>query len=184
MSDSDATKAFLEELNKGRDSAIDEAFERYFDRLRRLAARKMGPHIPAEPKSIAMSVIGSFIAGIRQRRFEFKDSHKLWNMLVTVTLHKIIRRVPKRRGEPFPTDFIGLLNREPDQEDVAIVEDLIETLLAGLESPYPEILSMRLAGDTQEEIAERLNMTRAAVRSRLERIASRLKKLLEQPDKE
>jgi DNA-directed RNA polymerase specialized sigma24 family protein len=43
---------------------------------------------------------------------------------------------------------------------------------------------MRLAGYTQEEIAERLKMTRSAVRSRLDRIISRLRKLLEEPDKE
>jgi RNA polymerase sigma factor (sigma-70 family) len=184
LADSDATRAFLEELNKGGDSAIAEAFERYFDWLQRLAARKMGRHVRAEPESIAMSVMGSLIRGIRDRRFRFANSRKLRNLLVTVTLNKIRNRAAKRSGVTLPTDFIELLGREPNQEDLAIVEDLIETALAGLESPYPEILSMRLAGYTQEEIAERLKMTRSAVRSRLDRIISRLRKLLEEPDKE
>jgi RNA polymerase sigma-70 factor (ECF subfamily) len=184
MSDSRSTRAFLEELNDGRDSAIGHAFERYFERLCDLAASKKGAHILDGSETIAMSVIGSFVAGIREGRFKFENSHKLWNLLVTVTLNKIRKRARSSRRERFADDLLTVLSREPNQEDLAIIDDLVEKTLSGLDAPYPRILSMRLAGATQDEIAAELKLTRSAVRFRIDRMKSRLVRLLEDSERE
>jgi RNA polymerase sigma-70 factor (ECF subfamily) len=177
MSDDGATDSFLDRLNAGDATAIARAFELYFGRLQRLASGKMGPRVRAEPESIAMSAMGSLVAGLRDRRFKFDDAQKVWNLLVTITLNKIRKRATKGREEVMPLDLMQLLNREPSAEDFVAFMEICEKTLDGLQPPYPEIFAMALGGCTQQEMADRLGATRASVRPKLQRLTSRLKTL-------
>jgi len=185
------TQVFLQNLEQGHDSAIKQLWERYFNDLRALAARKIGPHVDGGADSVVVSVIGSVIRGIREHRFEFEDTRKLWNLLMTITLHKIYKRAARSRGDQrVVADLNTMLAAGPSPEELAVFEDVIETVLGDLESPYPEILAMRLDGCTRREIAERLNKTLGlntsdgAIKYKLERIANRLKRLLAESDRE
>lgn len=185
MSHSDETSSevrqFLQNLNDGNDSAIGRLYERYLNDLQALAARRMSPQIDGGPESVAMSVMGSILRGIRGGRFEFESTRKLWNLLVTITLNKIRSRAAKGGGRrPVAADLSAVLEKGPDREAVAVVHDVIEAALGGLESPFPQILAMRLEGFKRREIAERLEMTDGAVKFKLERIKERLDRLLSQ----
>jgi len=67
---------------------------------------------------------------------------------------------------------------EPTPEEAAMAADLIEASLSGLDSPYPEILCLRLEGHTEGEIAQCLGCGRQAVHYKLERIGQRIDGLL------
>jgi RNA polymerase sigma-70 factor (ECF subfamily) len=179
------TKVFLEKLNEGSDSALAELFRQYFEKLSSLAARKMGAHVPAEPDSIVMSVMGSMVRGFRQGRFHVPDSRRLWNLLVTITLNKIRKRVAKRHGEELlPSDLEDQLSKDPGPDELAIINDLIETALAGLDSEYRQIFMLYLAGHHRTEIADQLHLPYATVKYKVKRVTDRLARLLEQADQD
>ncbi len=179
MSDSVDASSFLERLNQGNDAAIDEMVTKYYDKLTALAARKMGRHIQAEPESIAVSVMGSMIRGIREKRYQVADSRRLWNLLMTITLHKIAKRAAKQKKEDAgPPDLDAVLASGPTPAACAIFEDLIETALSGLDSTYRTVLLRFLAGWNRTQISEELDITYAAVKYRLNRVLDRLGRLL------
>jgi RNA polymerase sigma-70 factor (ECF subfamily) len=179
------TKVFLDKLNEGSDSALEELFYQYFEKLRSLAARKMGAHVPAEPDSIAMSVMGSMVRGFREGRFHVADSRRLWNLLMTITLNKIRKRVEKYHGEEsLPSDLEDLLSKDPGPDELAIIIDLVETALAGLDSENRQIFTLYLAGHHRTEIAEQLHLSYATVKYKVKRVTDRLARLIEQADRE
>ena len=164
-------------------SDIDRRFR---ERLCRLVEREIGRRFTAreDPEDVVQSALRSFFRGIKERRFHIDHSGALWRLLETITRRKILKHVEyhtaeKRhpeveaplRGELFP-------NRDPTPEEAAQMTDLVQKVLAGLDSPYPEILRMRLEGHSDSAIAARIGFTRAAVRARRERIRARLEKLL------
>lgn len=174
------SQVFLDKLNRGSDSALETAFQRYYQQLCDLAARRMGKRIAAEPESIAMSVIGSIIRGLRERRFHVGDARRLWSLMMTILLHKIWKRADRdRRLVSAEVDLTSLLAQGPSPDDIASFQDLVESLLVGLESPYREVLALRLEGCTQHEIAERLGLTVYQVQKTLERLEDRLRRMLE-----
>jgi RNA polymerase sigma-70 factor, ECF subfamily len=177
------SKVFLEKLNEAGDSALEELFQQYFEKLRSLASRKMGAHVPAEPESIVMSVMGSMIRGFRDGRYHVPDSRRLWNLLVTITLNKIRKRVEKRHGEKrLPAEFPDQLSQGPSPDDLAILDDLLETALEGLDSEYRQILTLLLAGYNRTEISRELGLSYATTKYKVSRLIERFTRLLERPD--
>lgn len=178
MSDLSESSSFLDRLNSGDEEAINEMVDRYLDRLRALADRKMGKHIGSEPQSLADSVMASVICGIKKRGYTFRDSRRLWSLLVTITLHKIAKRAAKRKREgAVPPDFNSLLASGPTAEAVTIFEDLIETALEGLDPSYRAILLTYMAGSNRTEISNELGFSYAIVKTRLKRVLDRLGRL-------
>jgi RNA polymerase sigma factor (sigma-70 family) len=179
------THDFLDKLNAGNDSGLEELFYQYFEKLRLLASRKMGAHVAAEPDSIVMSVMGSMARGIREGQFVVEDSRRLWNLLFTITLNKIRTRAAKgRREDSQPPEFDDVLARGPSPDHLGVVNDLIEKTLERLDASYRETLLQLLAGYSQTEIADRLGVSRALIRSRISRLRDRLTRLLEQSERE
>jgi hypothetical protein len=137
------TKDFLDKLNEGSDSALEELFRQYFEKLRSLATREMGPHVRAEPDSIVMSVMGSMVRGFRDGRFHVSDSRRLWNLLVTITLNKIRKRVEKRPGEEslsserFRIDVESA--RRGNRRSVRYGQDPVHAPVLSLQDPPPRI---------------------------------------------
>jgi len=182
MGDSGSASDFFDRLNEGRNSAIEDLFRRYVEKLVRLAQRGMDTRLRGrvDPEEVAQSAFGSVIRGIREERFRFDDERRLWSLLVTITLHKIIKRAASAGREDHILDWSELLSREPGHEEYAIFTDLKETVLTGLKSQYRAILDMKLAKLTQAEIADELGTTRAAVRYKLERLRERLQRVMAQ----
>jgi DNA-directed RNA polymerase specialized sigma24 family protein len=178
------SQVFLARLNAGSDSALEQLFQDYFHKLTGLARRKMSRHVQADASSIAVSVLGSMARGFRERRFVVEDSRRLWNLLFTITLHKILARAAKgKREDSQPPDFDDVLARGPRVEDLGVVNDLIEETLKGLDASYRETLLQLLAGCTQTEIAQRLGVARAIIRAKISRLRDRLTRLLEESER-
>ncbi len=173
------TQEFLDKLNAGSDSALEQLFQQYFEKLRSLAARQTGAHVRAEPDSIVMSVMGSMVRGFREGRFHVPDSRRLWNLLVTITLNKIRKRVEKGHGEKsLPSDLCDQLSQGPGPEDIAIIDDLVETALKGLDDEYRQILTLFLAGANRTEISDQFGLPYATVKYKVNRLIDRFSRLL------
>ena len=70
---------------------------------------------------------------------------------------------------------------EPEPHHAAVVTDLVEKTLNGLDGSYVEVFQLRVQGCTETEIAKQLGSTRGAVRYKLQRIRDRLEILLQEP---
>lgn len=183
------TKVFLERLNAGTDSGLEELYLRYFEKLKSLAARRMGTHVRAEPESVVMSALGSLVGGFRrppeQRRFHVADSRRLWNLLVTITLNKIRQRAAQvKHLGPEPSNLDTQLAKGPGPDDLTGIEDLIEAALAGQDADYRQILKMLLDGCSRTEISRELKLPYATVKYKARRLSDRLARLLEQSERD
>jgi RNA polymerase sigma factor (sigma-70 family) len=144
---------------------------------RRLARRE-------DPEDVVQSALKSFFRGMHDRRFRIDHTSMLWALLERITMNKLLKHKERATaGKRTPlkeacTDPARLYARDPSPQEAIVVADLIEAVISGLESPYPEILRMRLEGGTEVEIAETLKCGRQAVHYKLCRLRDRLQRLL------
>jgi RNA polymerase sigma factor (sigma-70 family) len=181
---------WIGELKAGRGAAAEQLWERYFERLVRLAAAKLRHRSGAEEdeEDAALSAFRSFCAGAARGRFpQLGDRDDLWRLLVVITLRKAQaqarrRRRLKRGGAglvPAPgreeDDDRDLLERavgrEPTPELAAQVAEEFRRLLDVLDDDELRRIALwRMEGYTGDEIAERLGCARRTVARRLELI--------------
>lgn len=192
MSDSmsDGAKSstdFFIRLNAGTESAADRVDRRYREQLCSLVERELGRRFARrqDPEDVVQLAFRSFFRGIKDGRFRIDGSGGLWKLLERITRSKILKQVEyddaKKRTpekEVHLEEAQWLPAREPTPDDATHVADLIGQVLEGLHAPDPEIFRLRLQGHTRGEISRRVGCTEAAVRIKLDRVRSRLRRLL------
>ncbi len=114
---------WLGDLKTGGDGAAQQLWERYFDRLVRLARRKLraGAKISAgaaeDEEDAALSAFDSFCRGaVRGRYPRLDDRDDLWRLLVVITVRKALDQI-RRQGAA--TRGGGHLLSERDLADAA-----------------------------------------------------------------
>jgi DNA-directed RNA polymerase specialized sigma24 family protein len=132
---------------EGRSQAIDALWERYFEKLVRLARQRLAalPRRAADEEDLALSVFASFCHAAEEGRFpDLADRDDLWRLLITITAQKAIdqRRHDGRakrgggrvRGESAldQIDTSFLVKRPPGEHDLA-TEDFVGADLAALD---------------------------------------------------
>jgi DNA-directed RNA polymerase specialized sigma24 family protein len=196
--DEDAVTQWLGGLNAGDQRAAERLWQAYFERLTRVARRKLDPggvrH--SDEEDAALSAMHSFCRGAREGRYaRLADRDQLWRLLVTITLHKVARQQRDARrqkrgggrtrgesafigpGEPPETRGIEqVLASEPTAETAALLAENFDRLMARLdEDSLRRVAQLKLEGHSNEEIAEQLACTVRSVERKLQRIRSRWK---------
>jgi RNA polymerase sigma-70 factor (ECF subfamily) len=186
----DESILLVDRWRHGDQQAADELFQRYSQRLVRLACRHLSAQLAArvEAEDVVQSACNSFFTGARDGRFVLERSGDLWRLLVSITLHKVhdkIRRQTSQKravqreqridqlanGESIPVEVIA---RDPQPEDAATVADLLEQLLRRFEPNHRLALELRLQGHSLEEIAASTNLSHSTVRRVLRRARDHL----------
>ena len=181
-------------LKLGDQNAAQGLWERYFERLVKLARARLAHRTGADEdeEDAALSAFDSFCAGLALGRFPLlTDRNDLWRLLVVITARKVSAQVDRRRawkrgGLRFRADaavpafdrdqqdadrLADLVGREPTPEFAAIVIEEFQSLLARLgDDQLRRIALERMEGYTTDEIAERLGCARRTVARRLELI--------------
>jgi len=179
-------------IRQGDDQAIEELWNGYFQRLVRLAAKRLPENLrrSGDEEDIALSAFNSFIAGVRRDQFpDLSGPDNLWGLLITLTGRKVNAHMrfqtrQKRggglvRGESVfldPNDpqktGIGDVSGNSMPADLAIeLEDACNTLLEQLpDAQLRQIAVMRMDGFLVEEIAERLGLSKRGTERRLQLI--------------
>jgi DNA-directed RNA polymerase specialized sigma24 family protein len=174
----------LGDLRAGDPAAAGPLWQRYFDRLVRLARKRLaqapGHGADADEEDAALSAFGSFCAGLARGKFPQLDGRDdLWRLLVVITARKASgqadRRCARKRGGGWtaagddPLD--GLAGREPTPEFSAMVAEESHRLLERLgDDQLREIARQRMEGYSRDEIAARLGCARRTVARRLDLI--------------
>ena len=181
---------WLESLKADRSLAGQRLWERYVEKLARLARRKLGSanRREADEEDIVIEVFTDFLEGLKRGRFSrLADRQDLWQILTMLTERKVIdqrrrQRAAKRgegkvqgesvlwnvagsRAHPGIGEIAGL---QPTPQFAAEVADNLRTLLEGLPNDLlRELARDSLAGYTQEEMAKRHHLSLPTIQRKL-----------------
>jgi DNA-directed RNA polymerase specialized sigma24 family protein len=193
MDEDDPVTRWIEGLKAGDEAAVADLWNRYFERLVRLARQKLGttPRRVADEEDVAVSVFRCLCNGAQHGRLaEMTDRGDLWRVLVTMTMRKTIdqqrrlsgkkRGAGRVRGESV---FIRKSGEEgtpgiqqfgdglPTPLMLTIIEEEGQRLLGALEDPkLRQVALWKLESYTNDEIAEKLRLTTRSVERKLQRI--------------
>jgi DNA-directed RNA polymerase specialized sigma24 family protein len=171
---------WIGELKSGGAGAVQLLWERYFDRLVRLARQRLragaGGAAEAE-EDAALSAIDNFCRSAARGRFPWlADRHDVWRLLATITVRKALnqieRQCAKKRGGGRLVDEAGLLGADSSRAgagldgfagrglshelDVLVAEEYRRLWARLGEDSLRMVLDLSLQGHTREEIANRM----------------------------
>jgi DNA-directed RNA polymerase specialized sigma24 family protein len=185
---------WIGDLKQGDHEAAQPLWERYFQRLVRLARKKLPGAgrrgADADEEDVALSVFDSLCRGAEQGRFpKLADRDDLWRLLVVITARKAINQA-KRQGAlkrgggrvlaeaALVADGTGddgpmggleqVVGDEPSPEFAAMVAEQYRLLLDALgDDTLRRIALRKLEGYTGEEIAAQLGCAPRTVANKL-----------------
>ena len=187
MPDLGSISILIDELRQGDEDAIREIWTRYFEPLSLFAKSK----IPArnrrivDSEDIASSAIDAFQNAVRAGKYpSLKNREHIWKFLVTIAGRNSIDRVRREnaekrgsgncRGESVFNDLgdsRGLERFEQGRASVEALVDLVDqldNLLSRLsDEDLKNVLLARLAGNSIEEIAEKVGKSVSSVERKL-----------------
>jgi DNA-directed RNA polymerase specialized sigma24 family protein len=177
------------EAFKADDSAAAQAlWDRYFDRLTRLAHRRLGdlPRSVADSEDVAVSVFTSLCRGAAAGRFpQLNDRDDLWRVLLVLTRQKVAdqaryqgrqkrgggesaRRTVSQREDGTPVELDQLVGDEPTPELLVELDEEYRSRLNELrDDTLRRIACLRMESHTVPEIAESLGISPRSVERKL-----------------
>jgi DNA-directed RNA polymerase specialized sigma24 family protein len=186
---------WIGDLKAGDLSAAQPLWERYYDRLVRLARARLRaasrPTAEADEEDAVLSAFDSFCTGAVRGRFpQLATRDDLWRLLVVITARKVQaqarlqRRLKRggglvRREADLPDAGEGshdegldrIIGDEPTPEFAALVAEECRRLLDALGDESLRMVALaRMEGYTNDEIAGRLGCARRTVARRLDLI--------------
>ena len=183
---------WIEQLVACDPSAASRLWEHFCLRLMSYARGRLNPKTRRvyDEEDAAISAFRSFCKGIEAQKFpDVGDRGNLWALLVVITSRKIINRhryenrACRDNSKTFSDSIfqtahptgLGILStlpsREPTPEFAAEVAEMSENLYSLLpELDLRQILTLKLEGYTNDEVADQMKVTRRAVQRKLERI--------------
>jgi RNA polymerase sigma factor (sigma-70 family) len=178
------TAELLERWKAGDQTAAAELFERYAARLVALTRSRLSPQLVQrfDPEDVVQSAYRSFFVAARAGRYDLQHGTDLWQLLVTITLHKLHhqvrhnsagkRDVERERSLDEQSPSLAPLAREPSPIEAIALTDQVEQLMRSLQPLERHTLQLRLQGYQLDEIAEQTQRGERTVRRILERIKS------------
>lgn len=185
--ESEPDVALLSAYRSGDEQAARQLFERYYERLLGLIRRQSGWRLQEMEGSVdlAQSVWQNFFLQLRDRRVEVGDEAGLWPLLVTITLNKVRNRArfwQQQRRDTTRTTALSAgddpLELGPSPDDAAVLEELIERLLAPFSERRRRTLQMILEGHSVEQIAAEVGTTARTIYNTRQAAARILTQLL------
>lgn len=170
-------------------AAVDALVTQYEPKVRIVARVLLGPALRPYLDSVdlAQSVHLSIVAGLRDNRFRVATPDDLIGLAVTVLRRKAAkhwRHLQRQRrlsgdgsargGANLSGVLAALSSGGIDPAADAQFRDQLDHLCAHLDDAERQILDQRLDGHTPAEIADRIGVSRVALRVRLTRLRQRL----------
>jgi len=183
-----------DDLCNGDSQAAAAVWEHYYDRLVKVARQKLNgaPCRAFDEEDVALSALRTFMAGAQKGRFyRWQSGGELWQLLLTITARKASahqrwemrekRGAGKVRGDSIfrsdhdtrstPIGIQEIHGPEPCPAQLNMLLEEAEQLLGDLsDETLQRIARLRLAGYTNNEIAELLGCVPRTVERKLNRI--------------
>ena len=184
MSSGDEITQLIHNLRGGDHDAAQQLWDAYYRRLVTVARKKLaglGRAIDDE-EDVALSAFKSFCRGMDQGKFaNVADRNELWSLLITITTRKAFhvardaKRLKRGGGQTFVDDnrsgsrFVDRVpGEEPDPAHASEIGEEFERLLSLLPTAdLVELVTLKLEGFTNEEIARRWNKAERTIERKL-----------------
>jgi len=176
----------------GDQKAATELYRSYASRLIALARSRLSAKLAQriDPEDVVQSAYRSFFADSREGRYEVQCGTDLWQLLLTITLHKLQCQVQRHTAQKRAVDLernfgsedslhgiqADVLAHGPSPVEAVALIDELEQLMRTLKPAQRLIVEMRLQGYHLDEIAEKAACSLISVR----RILDQVKRHLEQ----
>jgi DNA-directed RNA polymerase specialized sigma24 family protein len=180
-------------LTDGDETAAQAIWEQYFDKLVRLARKRLerAPRRVADEEDVALSAMKSFFSAAQKGRFpNLADRHDLWRLLMRMTARKVIdlKRQETRQkrgggrvrgesalgGPDSSSSQLGLaqvIGDTPTPEFAAMMAEEWARLLSLLDDPEWKVVAVgKMQGYQNDEIASQLGWSMRTVERRLQLI--------------
>jgi len=171
---------WLDGLKAGDEQAAQQLWDRYFQRLVRLArSRLQNRTCVVDEEDVALSVLQSLFSTVRRGGYpKLMNRTELWPLLVSITLRTASNELKWQFTQKRTTqaelrgfELTELVCREPGPEMATQIADQLHHLLSSLNDPVlVQIAQLRLNGHSVVEIAERLIVRPRTVARKLARI--------------
>ncbi len=191
LSSDDPVTHWIDELRHADEAAARKLWNHFCTRLYELGRQKLRPESRRvyDEEDAAQSAFQSVCAGIAAGRFpDLASRDNLWQLLVVITGRKVAdrwrherqqRRDTRRNlsdsifsasNEDSPGGFADVIvSREPTPEFAAEFAETCELFFQSLVDPaLKEVVTLRLEGYEDAEIAARLKCSRRTIQRRLE----------------
>ena len=168
----------------GSESAARDLFDKYCERLMKLAKRRIGQRMASrfDPEDVIQSAFRTFFTRVKNDEFTFEQEDDLFKLLVRLTVRKTLRRIEhhnaakrnpnleaaQRTDDVEPFSLLAGHNVTPDME-VALIDEF-QQLIGQLPELDRQVLELKVQGYTTVEIAEKLGSYERKIRRVLERI--------------
>ena len=185
----DSVTAWIGDLKDGHDSAQQKIWERYFERLVRVASRQLGsaPRRIADEEDVAVSVFDTLCKGAEAGRFDkLQDRDDLWKLLTAIAGMKAVDQIRRQtaqkrggenvRGESIVAGagssqiggFDQFVHAEPTPEFLAVMDEQQQAMFRALpDESQRNVARLRFEGFANEEIAKQLGMSLRSVERKL-----------------
>lgn len=184
MADRIPSRELLQQYRSGESDAAAELHRRYAARLLTLAERMLkGPlRRRLDADDLVQSVFRTFFRRVAHGEYSVQHSGALWHLLMGIAENKM--RIERRRHHAAKRDLSAEIHLDPSTaslavnvpspEELAVLMDEIECLLAGLGPVHVKIIHGALEGAGVGEIAAEVQRSRSTVRRVLSRTIHRL----------
>ncbi len=168
----------------GSESAARDLFDKYCERLMKLAKRRIGQRMASrfDPEDVIQSAFRTFFTRVKNDEFTFEQEDDLFKLLVRLTVRKTLRRIQhhnaakrnpnaeaaQRTDDIEPFSLLAGQTVPPDVE-VALIDEF-QLLIGQLPELDRQVLELKVQGYTTPEIAENLGSYERKIRRVLERI--------------
>jgi DNA-directed RNA polymerase specialized sigma24 family protein len=177
MTGENSVSRWLDGLREGNDADVERLWDRYFQRLVKLASARLPGHARRviDGEDVALSAFNSFCDRVGRGQFpQLADRDDLWRILVTIAVRKVAETVRhqtrlKRGGgqvvgqsalagdDEIDQGMTRVLSSEPTPEMAAQFAEDYERMLEKLDDPTLQTIALRrLEGHSREQIAQEL----------------------------
>lgn len=173
----------LARYRAGEAAAADEIFQRYLERLTKLARARLSQRLASrtDADDVVQSAWRSFFVGAREDRFALHRSGDLWRLLVSIVMHKLYRQVRHHQADsrsvsreepqvPGNVRELPFVDKQPTADEAVALAELVESCLKEFDVVKCEIFERRLQGELIEDIALALDYSERTIRRKLEEI--------------
>ena len=174
----------VSDFQAGSESAARDLFDKYCERLMKLAKRRIGQRMASrfDPEDVIQSAFRTFFTRVKNDEFTFEAEDDLFKLLVRLTVRKTLRRIEhhsaakrnpnleaaQRTDDVEPFSLLAGQHVTPDME-VALIDEF-QNFIGDLPELDRQVIELKIQGYTTVEIAEKVGSYERKVRRVLERI--------------
>ena len=178
----------------GDQQAATALFNRYVGCLIQLVREKLSQRFSSrmDPEDVLQSAYRSFFNGLGNGEFKVEHAEELWGLLSAITLNKLYRKLAYHtakkhtinRERPPATDdgmlgsYPELIAELPTPSEAAGLIDELEQAMQQFGPLEREIVRLRLAGHSVDEIAVEVKRTDRTIRRTMEKLRVQLQRRL------